>query len=37
MTLDPSEKPPANATLELVLLTDKARMSFPFELTVPLP
>lgn len=37
MTLDPAEKPPANAALEIVLLTDKARMSFPFELTAPLP
>jgi hypothetical protein len=37
MTLDPSEKPPANASLQIVLLTDKARMSVPFELSVPLP
>lgn len=37
MTLDPSEKPPAGAALQLVLLTDKARMSVPFELSVPLP
>ena len=37
MTLQPSTAPPANASLQITLLTDKARMSFPFELTVPLP
>ena len=26
-----------NATLELMLLTDKARMSFPFDVEVELP
>jgi hypothetical protein len=37
MTLKPSEKPAENATLEIYVLTDKSRVSFPFELTVPLP
>jgi hypothetical protein len=37
MTLDPSQPPPANATLQLMLLTDKTRVSFPFDLKVPLP
>jgi hypothetical protein len=37
MTLVPREPPPADATLQLTLLTDKSKMSFPFELTVPLP
>lgn len=37
MTLNPSEAPPANAVLELMLLTDKSRMSFPFDLKVELP
>ena len=37
MTLEPSEPAPAGATLRLALLTDKSRVSYPFELTVPLP
>ncbi|HUP62421.1 MAG TPA: hypothetical protein VNA69_18595 [Thermoanaerobaculia bacterium] len=37
MTLQPSEAPPANASLQLMLLTDKSRVSFPFELKVQLP
>lgn len=37
MTLVPSSALPANATLELTLLTDKSRVSFPFELTFELP
>lgn len=37
MTLQPSDTLPANAPLRITLLTDKARMSFPFELTVALP
>jgi len=37
MTLQPSEPPPANATLEFYILTDKSRLSFPFDLKVTLP
>jgi hypothetical protein len=37
MTLNPSQPPPANASLQLMLVTDKSRVSFPFELKVPLP
>lgn len=37
MTLNPAQPPPANATLQLMLLTDKTRVSFPFDLKVPLP
>lgn len=37
MTLQPSEPPPANATLQLYLLTDKSKVSTPFELKVTLP
>lgn len=37
MTLTPSEAPPANATVQLMLITDKSRMSFPFDLKVELP
>lgn len=37
MTLNPSEEVPANAKLQLMLLTDKSRMSFPFDLKVELP
>ena len=37
MTLQPSAPPPANAALQLYLLTSKATMSFPFELKVNLP
>lgn len=37
MTLNLSEAPPANAPLQVMLITDKARVSFPFELKVQLP
>jgi|SRR6185436_1527641 len=37
MILQPSEAPPANAALEFTLVTDKARLSFPFDLKVQLP
>lgn len=37
MTLNPSQPPPANASLQLMLVTDKSRVSFPFELKVSLP
>jgi hypothetical protein len=37
MTLVPRSPLPANATLELALLTDKSRVTFPFELTIELP
>ena len=37
MTLQPSETVPANATMQLMLITDKSRVSFPFELKVQLP
>lgn len=37
MTLQPSTAPPANAALQLYVLTPKATMSFPFELKVDLP
>jgi hypothetical protein len=37
MTLNPSEAPPADAVLQLMLLTDKSKMSFPFDLKVELP
>jgi hypothetical protein len=37
MTLNPSEPAPADATVQLLLLTDKAKVSFPFELKVELP
>jgi hypothetical protein len=37
MTLNPSEAPPKNAALQLMLLTDKAKMSFPFDVKVTLP
>jgi hypothetical protein len=37
MTLDPAQPPPAKASLQITLLTDKSRMSVPFELNVPLP
>ena len=37
MILQPSEAPPENAALEFVLITDKARVSFPFDLKVQLP
>lgn len=37
MTLIPKEAPPAGATLQVMLLTDKSKMSFPFELSIDLP
>lgn len=37
MTLQPSETVPPNATMQLMLITDKSRVSFPFELKVQLP
>lgn len=37
MTLVPRTPPPASSTLQLNLITDKSRMSFPFELTIELP
>lgn len=37
MTIQPSEPPPPNAALEIYLLTDKSRVTSPFELNVPLP
>ena len=37
MTIQPSQPLPPNATLQFSLLTDKSRVSFPFELNVPLP
>ncbi len=37
MTLQFSEAPPADAALQLLLLTDKSRLSFPFDVKVQLP
>jgi hypothetical protein len=37
MTLQPSEAPPKDAALRLMLVTEKSRVSFPFELKVTLP
>lgn len=37
MTLQPSQPPPANASLRLSLLTAKSLVTSPFELNVPLP
>ena len=37
MTLQPSETPPPNASLQIFLLTDKSKVSSPFEMSVPLP
>ena len=37
MTIMPASDPPPNASLQLYLLTQKARVSAPFELTVELP
>jgi len=37
MILQPKEAPPANPTLQVHLLTEKSRVSFPFEMNVPLP
>lgn len=37
MTLNASEPPPPASALQLMLLTDKSRLSFPFDLKVELP
>jgi hypothetical protein len=37
MTMQPNGELPANAALQFYLLTDKSKMSFPFELSVTLP
>jgi len=37
MTIQPSQALPDNATLQFFIITDKSRLSFPFELKVPLP
>jgi hypothetical protein len=37
MTIIPASDPPKNATMQLYLLTQKSRVSAPFELTVELP
>lgn len=37
MTIQPSEPPPPNASLQIFLLTDKSRVTSPFEMSVPLP
>jgi hypothetical protein len=37
MTIIPASDPPPNAAVQLLLLTPKARVSTPFELTVELP
>jgi hypothetical protein len=37
MTIQPSEPPPPNAALQIFLLTDKSRVTSPFEMNVPLP
>lgn len=37
MTLQPSDALPPNAPMQISLLTDKSKMSFPFEITVELP
>lgn len=37
MTIQPSEPLPPNASLQIFLLTDKSRVSSPFEMSVPLP
>jgi hypothetical protein len=37
MTIQPSEPPPPNASLQIYLLTDKSRVTTPFEMSVPLP
>lgn len=37
MTLVPASAPPQNATLQLYVITQKARVTAPFELTVELP
>jgi hypothetical protein len=37
MTMEPHEALPPTAALQFYLLTDKSKMSIPFELSVPLP
>lgn len=37
MTLNPSEPPSPDATIQIALLTEKSRVSYPFELKVALP
>ncbi|MFL6245977.1 MAG: hypothetical protein ACJ74H_08140 [Thermoanaerobaculia bacterium] len=37
MTIQPSAPVPPNASLQVFLLTDKSRVTSPFELSVPLP
>jgi hypothetical protein len=37
MTLQPSEPLPPNATMQIYLLTDKSRVTSPFELNITLP
>jgi len=37
MTIIPKEPPPANAALQIFLITDKSKLSFPFDLKVTLP
>jgi hypothetical protein len=37
MTIQPSEPVPPNASLQIFLLTDKSRVTSPFEMSVPLP
>lgn len=37
MRLEPKDPLPPNPTLQVLVLTDKSRVSFPFELNVPLP
>ncbi len=37
MMMQPNAPPPASAALQIFLLTDKSRLSFPFEMNVPLP
>jgi hypothetical protein len=37
MTIQPSQPPPPNASLQIFLLTDKSRVTSPFELNIKLP
>lgn len=37
MTINLSQPPPADAALQILMITDKAKMSFPFDLKVQLP
>lgn len=37
MLLQPSDAPPENAALQLMLVTDKSKVSFPFDVKVQLP